>query len=50
VDFSTQKRAVLMYTDKKLVFYGLSIKSLLENLKKKIPPHRNQNGYPEEKQ
>jgi hypothetical protein len=39
-----------MYTDEKLVFYGLSIKSLFENLKMKIPPHRSQNGYPEEKQ
>jgi hypothetical protein len=38
-----------MYTDEKL-FYSLFIKSLFENLKKKIPPHRSQNGYPEEKQ
>jgi hypothetical protein len=38
-----------MYIDEKLLFHGLFIKILFENLKKKIPPHPSQNGYPEEK-
>jgi hypothetical protein len=38
-----------MYTNEKLVFYGLFIKILFESLKKKIPPHPSQNGYPQEK-
>lgn len=30
-DLSIQKRAVLMYSDEKLLFYDLFIKSLIEN-------------------
>jgi hypothetical protein len=39
-----------MYTDEKLVFYGLFLKSLFENSKKrKRFHHSSENGYPEEK-